>query len=187
MTDQTVTRRSLAGLALGAAAVAATPAVAQMRRGAMAMGNPTAGSWMDQVMAQHRAIDMLFMRLKQTRDNQMPMRTMLLKQLADTLTAHSVAEEVTLYPAIAQKNNVPKSDELYLEQSHAKVILNELDKMPKQGPAFITRLVALEAAIKEHVADEEGNAYPRLMAACSPAENAKMTADFRMHYQKHIV
>lgn len=186
MTDQIeLSRRSLAGVALGLAATTAAPSLAQSRpRGPSAL---TTGSWMDQVKAQHRAIDGNFRNLKATTDAQMPRRTALLKQLADNLTAHSVAEEVVLYPAIAMKNDVPKSDELYMEQAHAKVILAELDKMPKRGPEFMTRLTALETAIKEHVADEESNAYPRLMQAASAAENATMTADFRMHFNKHIV
>ena len=179
-----ISRRSLAGLAAGVAATAAAPAFAQPRP---PVGGLTAGNWMDQVKAQHRAVDRLFMAIKATRDDQVPRRTALLKQLADALTAHSVAEETVLYPAIALMNNVPKSDELYMEQSHAKVMLNELDNMPKRGPEFLTRITALEAAIKEHVADEEGVAYPRLMQTASPAQNAKMSADFRMHFNKYLV
>jgi hypothetical protein len=91
-----------------------------------------------------------------------------------------------LYPAIALKRDVGKSDELYMEQAHAKVMLTELDMLPKTGPDFLPKLIALETAIKAHVADEEGNAYPKLMRDASPAENAKMSADFRMHYNKHI-
>lgn len=182
MTEHTTdfSRRALGGLAFAGAVAAATPAFAQ--RG---MGSLTAGSWMDQVKAQHRAIDALFVQLKSSRAG--PQRTALLKRLADTLTAHSVAEEVVLYPAIAIEGDVPKSDELYIEQSHAKVMLNELDRLPKTGREFLPKLMALETAIKEHVADEEGNAYPKLMRQASAAENAKMSADFRMHYNKHIV
>lgn len=183
-TDTGISGRALAGLAVGAAAASgAIPAIAQDRRG---MGSPTSGSWMDQVMAQHRMVDQLFAKLKATRDRDRGERTALLKTLAESLTAHSIAEETVLYPAIAMMNQTAKSDELYIEQSHAKVILAELDNMPKEGPEFLSRLGALEAAIKAHVADEEGNVYPRLMQTASPAQNAKMSDDFRKHFTKYV-
>ena len=68
----------------------------------------------------------------------------------------------------------------------AKVMVAELDAMPRTGPDFMPRLMALEAAIKAHVGEEENSQYPKLMRTATPAMNAKMTADFRREFTRYI-
>ena len=181
------TRRDLGALALGGiAAAAAAPAMAAPAMGMPSVGALTAGDWMAQVKAQHMAIDRQFAALKATRDGDTAGRTAGLKMLATLLTGHSIAEEVALYPGVAMKGDTAGSDQLYIEQQHAKVMVAELDNMPKTGPEFLARLTTLETALKAHVAEEEGQRYPALMRAATPAENAKMTADLRREFTRYI-
>ena len=192
--DETLDRRRFGAIAVGAAAAAAataaSPALAQPMRmgmgGMPGVGMLTAGDWMQQVRAQHMAVDRQFAMLRRTRDGDGAMRDRGLKDLATMLTAHSVAEEVALYPGIAMSGDRQGSDRLYMEQSHAKVMIAELDAMPRNGPAFMGRLMALEAAIKAHVAEEENDLYPRLMRSAGPRMNAKMTQDFRREFTRYI-
>lgn len=191
MTDAVMNRRMLGSAAVGlAAAAVAAPAVAapmmhDMDRMAR-MPMLTQGDWMSQVKAQHQAIDREFQMIKATRDNQMDKRMQHFKMLATLLTGHSITEEVALYPGIAINGDVAGSDRLYMEQQHAKVMVAELDNMPKSGPDFMPRLTALESAIKAHVAEEEGDLYPKLMRQASADMNQKMSTDFRREFTRYM-
>ncbi len=182
-----VSRRNFAALAAGGTAVlvAAGPAVAQRGMG-NGLGRLTGGDWMAQVRAQHRAIDAQFQVLKGLRGP--ARRTAELMTLKTLLTAHSIAEEVALYPGVAMKVSRSELDRLYKEQQDAKVTLAEIDAMlamPGRDPDFMPRLMALEAAIKTHVAEEESQAFPRLMRAATPQMNAKMSRDFAMAFTRY--
>lgn len=195
MTTENLDRRKFGAMIVGGAAAAvAGPALAQRRRMPMGMNmgmTPvsalTAGDWMQQVRAQHREIDRHFAMLKNTRDRDAGMRDMHLKQLATVLTGHSIAEEVALYPGVAITGDRPGSDKLYMDQQHAKVMVAEIDAMPRMGPMFMERLTALEAAIKAHVAEEETQKYPQLMRTATREMNLKMTADFRREFTRYMV
>ena len=190
MTDTDMNRRSLGAAAVGiAAAAVAAPLAAQpmMMDGKMPrMPMLTQGDWMAQVKAQHAAIDREFQMIKATRDSEMPKRMQHFKMLATLLTGHSIAEEVALYPGIAMNGDTAGSDRLYMEQQHAKVMVAELDNMPKSGPNFMPRLTALESAIKAHVAEEEGDLYPKLMRQASADMNQKMSMDFRKEFSRYM-
>lgn len=190
MTDMTVSRRMLGGLAAGAAAAGVAAPAAAQRSAPMRMpsvSSLTAGDWMAQVKAQHMAIDAGFQRLKATRESDGRGRQAALMDLAGLLTGHSIAEQVALYPGVALvAGDRPGSDKLYMDQQHAKVMVAELMNLPMTGPEFMTRLTALEAAVKAHVADEEGREYPELMRAADRAMNEKMTADFRREFTKYM-
>lgn len=190
MTLETFGRRQFGAMVVGGAAAAAvaSPVLAQ-RDAAMrapSIASLTAGNWMQQVQAQHREVDRHFAMLKQTGPRQGAMRDAQLKMLATVLTGHSIAEEVALYPGLAMIGDVGASDKLYMEQQHAKVMIAQIDAMPRQGPQFMDRLMTLETAIKAHVTDEEGNQYPKLMRQATAAQNAKMTADFRREFTRYM-
>lgn len=185
MTD--ISRRKFAAAAVAGLGVAATaPAIAQRRYPPMAgAGGLTAGDWMNQVRAQHAAIDRQFQVLK--RPLGLGARRAGLMTLKTMLTAHSIAEETALYPGVVLMVDRGEGDRLYREQQEAKVMLAEIDNMMAMGRTgdFLGRLTALETAIKAHVAEEENDAYPRLMRAANPMMNAKMTADFRMSFNRY--
>lgn len=188
--DAKLNRRSFTAVAMGGAALAtaAAPAVAQRGLGyGMGPRGLTSGDWMQQVKAQHLAIDRQFQVLKGLRGP--ARRAAELMTLKTLLTAHSIAEEVALYPGVAMNVSRGESDRLYKEQQDAKVALAEIDAllaMPGRDPEFLPRLTALEGAIKAHVAEEEGTAYPRLLRAAGPAMNAKMTRDFAMSFTRYF-
>jgi len=190
MTLETLGRRQFGAMVVGgaAAAAAASPVLAQrgpaMR--APSVASLTAGNWMQQVKAQHMEVDRHFAMLRQSGPREAAARDGHLKMLATLLTGHSIAEEVALYPGLAMIGDVGASDKLYMEQQHAKVMIAQIDAMPRQGPQFMDRLATLESAIKAHVADEEGNQYPKLMRQATPAQNAKMTADFRREFTRYM-
>jgi hemerythrin superfamily protein len=111
-------------------------------------------------------------------------RPVLYKRLCYLLTAHSVAEENVLYPALAQAGLQSQSDRLYLDQAHAKVMNAMLDMADdKLGDAWLERADELRAAVLEHAkGDEEGDLYPQLAAAIDATTASKLSAAYRREF-----
>ena len=189
MTNAQINRRALGASALGVAAAVTAPTFAQAAPPMDKMPRMpmlSQGEWMTQVKEQHKEIVRHFELIKATTDRQMPQRMQYFKMLATLLTGHSIAEEVALYPGLAMVGDTAGSDKLYAEQSHAKVMVAELDAMPKSGPEFLTRLSTLQSAIMAHATDEETRLYPELLQKASPAMNQKMTTDFRKEFNRYM-
>ena len=111
-------------------------------------------------------------------------RPALYKRLAYLLTAHSVAEENVIYPALAMFGLQSESDRLYLDQAHAKVMNAMLDMADdKLGDAWLQRAEDLRTAVLEHAKqDEERDLYPQLVAAIDTATAAKLSTAYRREF-----
>jgi len=106
------------------------------------------------------------------------------KRLSYLLTAHSVAEENTVYPALAMHGLVDESDKLYLDQAHAKVTNAMLDLADDKGSdAWLEKARSLQSAVLQHAKeDEEGDLYPRLQAAIDPTAAARLASAYRREF-----
>ncbi len=179
MSDNLLSRRGL-GL-IGASAVAAaiaTPIAAQPRR-------PMArGDWFDMIREHHRDIDVTFREIMATRDRQVPRRRALQMRLMNQLAAHSGAEEAAVYPHVHDMLNRPQADELYTEQDMARVFLARLEMLEPSSPDWMRTMRELEAAIREHVAEEENDVYPALQRRAG-SMNAMITAGYAREYAKY--
>jgi len=104
--------------------------------------------------------------------------------LAYLLTAHSVAEENAIYPALAMCGLQADADHLYLDQAHAKVMNAMLDMAEdKLGDAWLQRVQELRSAVLTHARqDEEGNLYPRLVAAIDAPTATKLSVAYRREF-----
>jgi hemerythrin superfamily protein len=171
-----LSRRALGLSAVGVAAFAAM-------RASVAEAQTAGGTWFDMVKAHHALIaDNLGMILA-TSDGQVAERTRLQKHLGYLLTAHSVAEENVLYPALARLGLTQASDQLYIEQAHAKVGNADLEVTPKGDDAWLAKVSALKTAILHHAKDEEeADLFPKLAAGVSARENAMLTADYARQF-----
>ncbi len=111
-------------------------------------------------------------------------RPVLYKRLAYLLTAHSVAEENAIYPALAMCGLQSESDRLYLDQAHAKVMNAMLDMADdKLGDAWLQRVLELRSAVLAHARqDEEGDLYPRLVAAIDAPTATKLGVAYRREF-----
>lgn len=188
--EKTLSRRNFAAAVVGTAAVAAAvPAVAQRRAmmpGMASITSLTAGNWMQQVKAQHLEIVRHFQMLK--RPMGAPGRMAGLMSLKNVLTAHSIAEETSIYPAIALTVDRGGADMLYKEQQDAKVMLADIDNMMAMDPRadYMGKLTALESAVTAHaISHEESDLYPKLMRSAPAPMNAKVTKDFREAFTRY--
>jgi hemerythrin superfamily protein len=171
-----LSRRTVGLSAVGLAALAAM-------RASAAETQMAGGSWFDMVKAHHAMIADNLNMILATSDSQAAERTRLQKHLGYLLTAHSVAEENVLYPALARLGMTRGSDMLYMEQAQAKVGNADLGVMPKGTDAWLAKVSALKTAILHHAKDEEeADLFPKLMSAASAQENAMLTADYARQF-----
>jgi len=142
--------------------------------------------WLAIVKTHHAAIAKAFDELLATGMKSGAPRESALKKLAYQLTAHAVAEENVLYPALAMHGMTSESDKLYMDQAHAKVMNAEVDlaaMSDKQGNAWLDKAKALQAAVLKHAKeDEEANLYPKLKQKLDAKQNAMLTAEYQHQY-----
>jgi hemerythrin superfamily protein len=164
---------------MGAASLAALAAM----RASIVEAAASGGTWFDMVKAHHALIAATFDKILATSDGQAAERAQLLKHLGYLLTAHSVAEENVLYPALARMGMTQQSDQLYIEQAHAKVGVADLEMSPKGDSAWLAKVTALKAAVLHHAKDEEeADLFPKLMQSAGRAANAKLTAAYARQF-----
>ena len=142
------------------------------------------GGWLDLVKAHHQMIEEAFDALIDEGGKDFSRCGVLHKRLAYLLTAHSVAEENVLYPALAMCNLQSESDRLYLDQAHAKVMNAVLDMSDEKcGAAWFEKASQLRTAVLNHAkVDEEGELYPQLQRALDSATAAKLDMAYRREF-----
>ena len=169
--------------ALAIGVVGLTTAAAMSR--AIAQTAAVGGNWFDMVKGAHHAmIAHTFDEIDGSEGD--PARTlMLFKRQSYLLTAHAVAEENVIYPAIARMGMKADSDHLYIEQAHAKVLNADIEVMMKDHQRWREDQAILKAAVLHHAKeDEEANLFPRLMAASTPDQNRMMTEGYAREFAR---
>ncbi len=125
---------------------------AEARKKAESIATP--GGWLAQIIAHHRGIESHFADLKIAASPDA--RRAALKKLGLLLTAHSIAEEVAVYPAMAANHEVGHAELAYQEQSAAKMEMGLLERLDPESQDFHDKLGHIEGAVKHHVYSEEG-------------------------------
>jgi len=132
--------------------------------------------WAETLAAEHRAVLALFDRLEATGNEQTWIRAHSLTRIRNALGKHSLEEENVIYPALREANEAHDADALNGEHGYIKTYLYELDTMPKAGAAWLERARAFRAMLEEHMRMEEDEVFPRLRAALTDEQNAKLGA-----------
>ncbi len=169
----------LGTIGLGATGLAAVAAMSD----AVAQTMEAGGNWFDMIKAHHGLIAQNLDQILATSDDQVAERMRLQKHLGYLLTAHSVAEENVIYPAIARMGLTADSNRLYMEQAEAKVVNADLGMSPAGTTAWRDHVSALRTAILHHAkVEEEADIFPRLMQSAGPALNAKLTQAYQQQF-----
>lgn len=149
------------------------------------------GNVIDELVTDHREVEELFGKIEELPPGHKD-RKVYADQATIELVRHSVAEEAYLYPAV--REHLPDGDALADQEledhATAERTMKDLEGHDA-GDAEFDRLIGmLMSEIREHIADEEQNLFPRLRAACSPEQldelgekvrQAKKTAPTRPH------
>ena len=118
------------------------------------------------------------------------------REMADTIIAelmrHSVAEEMYVYPAMRDHLPGGEQEVQHDTEEHQQLVevMKEWEATDSADPGFLTTLGRLETILRDHVADEERDQFPRLRAALTreqlveigaKVELAKKAAPTRPH------
>lgn len=128
----------------------------------------------------HRRIKDLLAQL--TAASQTTQRKQTLEQLKAALTIHNATEENLVYPAIQEvAGKKAEAQKLYHETGEADVLVFTLDTMLKEGDEgdFSATAEKLQAAVLEHIEDEEQKAFVHLRDRSEPPQAQLLTQSVR--------
>jgi hypothetical protein len=141
-----------------------------------ALSQVRGGDWLPMVRAHHQLISRSLQELVASADRNFLQRDRLIRTVGYQLSAHSMAEENSIYPALAMAGMKTGSDRLYLDQGHAKVINSQLDlaaRLNREGRDWAEHAQALLASVMRHVVeDEERDLFPQLHRRLNAQQNA---------------
>jgi hemerythrin superfamily protein len=124
----------------------------------------------------HREVEQMFAEYEQASDPQE--RRTLADKIIIELVKHSEAEEQAVYPAM--RKALPDGDKLVeheiSEHSEAERLMKQLDGMDPQNPEFGVLMTQLMTAIRHHVQEEEGEAFPVFRQHVSKDELDKLAS-----------
>jgi hemerythrin superfamily protein len=118
--------------------------------------------------SQHREVEDLFSKIAVARTTDT--KETLFTRLADALAVHSAIEEHNFYPGVKAK----QTEEILIESLEAhlvvKRLLSELLDLDCAAETFDEKLRTLEGEVAQHVAEEEGQLFPRVRELLDDAE-----------------
>jgi hemerythrin superfamily protein len=109
-----------------------------------------------------------------------------LKQLAVLLTAHSVAEEAVIYPALSDNGDNGHATMAYTEQSAAKMQIGLLERMDPMSQDFDDKLGHLEGAVKHHIYQEEGTWFIDLVESAPDADHRRIAERYSEEFNRYM-
>jgi hemerythrin superfamily protein len=105
-------------------------------------------------------------------------RGQIAQRLVMDSSAHEAAEEQYFWPIV--RRQVPKGDKLANEaisqESEAKEVLDELDKLAPTDPGFDELIAKFIPAARQHIAFEEDQVWPQLRDVLTPDQAAELGA-----------
>ncbi|HYD27923.1 hemerythrin domain-containing protein [Brevundimonas sp.] len=127
---------------------------------AEARARATPGDWLSMALDHHDRIREAFAACGRAESAEA--RAVAMKELALVLNGHSLAEEVVLYPALAQCGEKMHAGHAYAEQTTAKMQMAELENIAPSTPEWKDKLKHIEGAVLTHIYEEESSWFLRL-------------------------
>jgi hemerythrin-like domain-containing protein len=122
----------------------------------------------------HRLLERLFRRVEQEREQ----RPQLIEEITARLSAHSVAEEIYVYPEL-EKKAPEEADEVHHGVSEHREAEEKLAVAQSAGEAdFDQAFKDFVEAVGHHVEEEETELLPALQQALTPQRLEALGADF---------
>jgi hemerythrin superfamily protein len=122
----------------------------------------------------HREVEAMFIELETLMKTRGGTDDELRKDLADQITIelvrHAVAEEVAVYPMVKEKVSEEEAERAKREHAEAEETMKRLESLDSEDPTFEQEIRKLMNEIREHVAEEEGEMFPRMREVFSPEE-----------------
>jgi len=144
----------------------------------------TPGDWLSQIVDHHREIESQFAAVKAAAAPDA--RRAAQQKLALLLTAHSIAEETAIYPAMAAHDQPGHAELAYQEQSAAKMELGLLERLDPLSEDYHDKLAHIEGAVAHHVYSEEGTWFIDLAQSAPRAEQDMIAQRYNEEYARYI-
>ena len=158
---------------------------AEARRNAEELAR--SNQWLAQIIAHHKAIEQCFVDAFAATDADSRRHAM--KELARLNTGHSIAEEVSIYPALIEYNGVlggkVQAAIAYEEQQMTKVQQAMLEKLDPMSQEWRAKLEHIQSAVQQHVYEEESHRFAELAEAISPAEAARLSRRYAEEFERY--
>jgi len=129
----------------------------------------------DLIRLDHTKTDALFAEILTSNDAQKIQEYF--GQLYKDLSAHSVAEEQVVYPAV--RSYYENTQDLYNEQSEVKRMLDEIKAINPSSSDFKARTEQLMAAVKHHTTQEENEMFAKISDNFSDEQQKQMATEFK--------
>lgn len=126
------------------------------------------------LQADHRRVEALFLRIGAADDGD---RAELVQQLVSALRVHMELEESHVYPLLGKEVDADLAEEAEVEHQLARDGLAQLEELTPDEPGFDAALTMVIAGIEHHVQEEEGEAFPRLVAQLGPDRLAELAQE----------
>jgi hypothetical protein len=139
------------------------------------------GGWLSIVLDHHGQIEASFFSVKTAPSATARLRAQ--KALSVILNAHSIAEELVLYPALASTGEEERSDKAFTEQFAIKVRMAALEKIDPMSPQYLDKLEHIRDAVAHHMLVEETTWFLELQQRADGADDAYLT----MRYLEEFV
>jgi hypothetical protein len=155
---------------------------AKARAKAEAVAKP--GGWLALILDHHREIEARFADLKAatTAEAKRAAQT----ELALILTAHSLAEEVAVYPALAADKQLAHAELAYQEQSAAKMEMGLLERLIPLSEDYADKVEHIRGAVAHHVYSEEGTWFTELAENLDPSDQALITRRYKEEFDRYV-
>lgn len=150
-------------------------ALPHARKAVMQAPSIAVGDWVEALSAEHRLVEGLFEKVLATTEDDKLEREMLLTKIAYALTKHAVEEENVIYPALGEAGRKEQSSHLVEEHARIKTCIYDLRRITSGSAAWLERMRELQAAVADHVREEEDEIFPAFRALRTDDENGRLT------------
>lgn len=137
--------------------------------------------WLAMVLKHHLVIERLFDEARDASDA--ASRVAAAKRLAVFLGAHAAAEEVVLYPPVAEDHKI-HAGMAYQEQAVMKIQLARLEMLEPMSQDWLDKLEHIRGAVLTHMYQEEGTWFPKVAREADQARQALLTRRFREEFER---
>ena len=150
---------------------------------ARARTSASSGDWLSLVLEHHVQIEAAFDAVGLTTDADS--RRAALRELVALLTAHAVAEENVLYPALGHANARGHAELAYEEQARMKLELGMLDYLTPMSQEYLDRLDAIRESVAHHLFEEESKWFLEIKERLTLPEQDVLGARYLDEFERY--
>jgi hemerythrin superfamily protein len=131
----------------------------------------------DVIRLDHNKVNTLFTELLASNDSQKIQEYF--GQIYKDLIAHSEAEEEIVYPRVRAFYGQDDTQELYDEQAHFRVLLDEIKAISPSSPEFKDKARQLLEEIGDHIRQEESTLFAAIRNNLSSDQSEQWATEFK--------